>query len=428
MLIALIRRQLQQAHKIAVVKNISWLLSERMLQAGAGILVSALLARTLGPAQFGLFQYALSLTLVAGSATLCCGSEVVIPRLVQQPEATKAILGGAFLLRLSAALLACLGLNIFAHYHTEPPLSTMLGILSVMVLLHEPFNLVIAWLQSRTYNRPGVLINSVGVCLRIIIVSALYAAGSQSLSAYTSAWAVEACLVVTLLTGYFFSQHTVSFSPAQLKLWLKELAYHGSLLWVGLFCMKSFLRMDRLMLKSFVDLEQLGFYASAMQVVEGLTSIAPILANSFAPHFVYKIDDRKQAWRNIKHALFMILGLSLTAASLIAVLAQWIIPLVFGQHFLAAIPLLQKAIFISLLVFIDAMLTPMLLRQRASHWILFKWVAAILAAFCVNMGLIPLWGPSGALAAYASGYIIAISMSLVYIIRSLTSETALHTK
>ena len=53
-----------------IIRNILWMLTERGAQIAGGIAVSGLLARSLGAAQFGLFQYAQSLVFLAASLTL----------------------------------------------------------------------------------------------------------------------------------------------------------------------------------------------------------------------------------------------------------------------------------------------------------------------------------------------------------------------
>src|SRR5690348_2385387 len=87
--------------------NIVWLGLERLTQIAVAIVISGLLARYLGPGDFGKWQYANTLLLVIAPITWVCGAEILVPTIVHRPPAeTGAVLGSAFVLRMGVSVLA----------------------------------------------------------------------------------------------------------------------------------------------------------------------------------------------------------------------------------------------------------------------------------------------------------------------------------
>src|SRR6266576_1586827 len=84
----------------------AWLFADRLVRQGLGLLVLIWMARYLGPAQFGLFNYAVAYVTLVWSFTDLGLSSIVVRNLVKKPAETPAILGAAFLLRLGAVILA----------------------------------------------------------------------------------------------------------------------------------------------------------------------------------------------------------------------------------------------------------------------------------------------------------------------------------
>ena len=89
-----------------VVRNILWALVERGLQIVMTLIITGLIAREFGPELYGKWQYALSLLFIATTLTYLCGSEVVVPRLVANPERAGKVLGTAFAIRILISSIA----------------------------------------------------------------------------------------------------------------------------------------------------------------------------------------------------------------------------------------------------------------------------------------------------------------------------------
>ena len=82
-----------------VWSNIGWLFADRLVRQGLGLLVLIWMARYLGPAQFGLLNYAAAYVALVWSFTDLGLSSIVVRNLVKKPNEMPATLGAAFFLR-----------------------------------------------------------------------------------------------------------------------------------------------------------------------------------------------------------------------------------------------------------------------------------------------------------------------------------------
>jgi O-antigen/teichoic acid export membrane protein len=394
-----------------IFRNILWMLTERGAQIAGGIAVSGLLARSLGAAQFGLFQYAQSLVFLAASLTLLCGSEVVVPRLVGKPEAEqRTVIAHAFVLRLAAAAVAYTLLTIYVLGFAESNLVAVTLWLGVALWFREPSGIVIAWLQARTFNRPSVTANLCGLAAKLALVAVLFVTHAD-VTAFAVVYAVEAIVAAALLVRYYLTH-----SPKTVIVWrrslLLELLRSGAVFWGGLMLMILFKRIDQLVLKPIIPLSELGAYAAAMQITENFVLVAPIIANSLAPQLIFQTTDNATARRNTVRAVWLMVAAGASLAVPIACLAPWIVHLIYGAGFAESAQILRISALMGILVFADAALNLTLIRRGAGRWVVAKWLCAAVVAFLVVRGLAPQLGAFAGALGYGAGYAAALVLGV----------------
>lgn len=410
-----------------VWRNIAWLIAERGLQIIGALVITALMARALGPADFGLFQYAQSLVFVASALTMVCGAEVLVPRLTtaieagQHASATQLLRQG-LLLRLAGAATAYAGLLVWCGLHPETPATAVVcAVLGLSLWLREPSGVVIAWSQAQTHNRPVVLIHSAALGIKLLLVALASLLGWASPVLLAVVFATESALVALLLWRlYARQQHqrptdstaSSGLASPSTETGLVALARQGLVYFVGLLGMMLMRRLDQIMLKDQIDLSSLGTWAAAMQITDHVILLASITAAAAAPRLVYAVADARTARRHIL-ALSLGLGLAGTAAAaLLTVMAPLIVRLIYGQAFAQTVALLQWSAWLAPLAFAEAGLNLGLLRQHRARQVAIKWLSAAALTGGVNALAIPVWGALGALLGLACGFGVALLFSL----------------
>jgi polysaccharide transporter, PST family len=397
--------------------NIVWLGLERLTQIAVAIVISGLLARYLGPDAFGKWQYANTLLLVIAPVTWVCGAEILVPTIVHRPPTeTGAVLGSAFVLRMTVSVLAlALTWAWIAAGFIDPLVGAMLAGLAVTLLFREPFIGVInAWLQSMTYSKPQLLASMSAAIVKAALVYALVrmAAGASS---FGWLWALEAAGIGAALVLYYMRRHDGKLGWRFDRALFRHFASAGTVFWIGLIGMYLFLKLDRLMLAHRISFAELGLYSAAQQLNENWIALALMLSQTIAPAFVYRVQDKAQLRRNMMRLFAMTAALMIAGAAVLDALAGFIIARVFGPNYAGAADIFRWAVWLSLPAGIEAIGNLVVLKYQAKYVLLSKWLFALAVAFAVNLFAIPRYEGYGALVGLAAGYAAAACVNFYYI-------------
>lgn len=401
--------------------NLVWLGLERVTQIVVGIIISGVLARYFGPTVFGKWQYANTVLLVILPLTWVCGAEILVPTIIEKPPSQLgAVLGSAFVLRISVAVFILLatwaGIAIgVSSGKIDAVVGAMLAGLALTLLFSEPFIAVIAaWLQSMTFNRPQLLTSMTTAVIKAALVwllarMALPAAGFGWL------WALESAVIGTVLMLYYRRRHGGRLNWRVDKPLLRHFTMTGTVFWLGLIGMYLFLKLDRLMLERAVSFASLGRYAAAQQLNENWITLALLLAQTIAPAFVYRVQQTTQLRRNLVRLFALTVVLMATGALILNALAGFIILHIFGSAYAGAIGIFRWAVWLSVPAGIEAIGNLVVLKYQAKFVLLAKWLLALAVAFMVNLVAIRRLGAYGALVGLAAGYVAAASVNFYYL-------------
>ena len=87
----------------SVVINSAWLIGDKLIRLGLGLLVTVWLARHFGPETFGVWNYAMAFVAFFGAVATLGMDGVIVRELVREGADIGALLGTALWLRLGAA-------------------------------------------------------------------------------------------------------------------------------------------------------------------------------------------------------------------------------------------------------------------------------------------------------------------------------------
>lgn len=395
-----------------ITHNIFWLLAEHGTRMALGLLVAAVLARQLGVEQYGVFQYAISLVAVFSSISFICGAEVLVPMLTTADvKARQEIMGNAFTVRLFFSVIAFIGLISFSFFTEERQVFYLITLLGVTLLFNESFGVVTAWLQSQTNSKPRSILVMVSLVVKAGIMGGLYYYKVNSPLYYALAYIIDPLTVASGLLFIFYKKTGQTFFnysfPIAYDLFRKGLPFF----W-GLMAMFAFQRLDLIMLKQLSDLQTLGYYAAAAELLKSVTAISGILAASMAPLLVYRYDNMEVIKKNVLKVSVVMLLVAVTGVLLVQVLAPLFIPLLFGKQYQASIPILSALVWVSCLFFVNEGLNLFIVKMGAGKLVIYKWLMALLVAASTNYFLIPKYDAFGAVFGYALGYLSAVIFGL----------------
>ena len=388
-----------------------WLSGDRLLRMGVGLVVTAGMARQLGPAAYGLFGYALALCDLASPLARLGLDTVVVRDVTREPARAGEILGTAALLRLGGGLLAA-ALAIAAVLLLRPaePVTLAVVALAALALPVQMADVVDFWFQSRVDARRVFLARNLAFGLASLLRLALILAAA-SVVAYAGAWLLETALAALLLALFFRR------TPGAPAAWTATRRAAAALLatsWplilsgVGVLL---YLRVDQVMLGQLLDDRALGHFTAAVRLSEVWYFIPGALVTSVLPSLVALRQTDPARYQDRLRQLFALMTVAARAiAAPVSLAAGPLVTLLFGEAFRPAAAILVVHVWSCVFVFWGVAQGPWILAEDATRLTIERMFTAAALKIGLNLLLIPRFGAVGAayasLAAYAySGWL-----------------------
>ena len=117
------------------VKNATWIIVCKIIQAGLSLVVTMLSSRVLGPAGYGLINYAMSIVTFLAPIMYLGFTSVLVQEIVQHPELEGETLGTAVAMSFFSSLVCIGGVAAFVSIANKGETETLIVCLLYSVLL-----------------------------------------------------------------------------------------------------------------------------------------------------------------------------------------------------------------------------------------------------------------------------------------------------
>lgn len=378
-----------------------WLLIDRGVRLGGGLAVSVLVARALGPSEFGLLSYAFTIALFATATATLGGDGILVRELVQQPDDAPHILGSAALLRLVAGMLG-LALAGVAAALLRPD-DAMLSGLTLILGIAAPLaasQVIDLWFQARRQPRDAVLARigafAASAALRVGLIYT-----DAPLSAF--AWAIGGEALVGALAALLVYRRAGGrvrawrFSRKQTHLLLHD----GLPLLAASLLVTLYLRIDQVMIGGLLGDAPLGIYAAAVRLAEPWVILPTTVIAAALPRLVALHAADQAAFERRMTQLYAAIAAYGYAIGLAVTLAAGaVVPFLLGPAFREAIPSVIVLTWAGLFAALGSARGAYLTALGQTHLHTPTVVLGALANVLLNVWLIPAYGLLGA--AFAS--------------------------
>jgi len=393
------------SQNLRVIFNTQWLLFDKFLRIGIGVLLNAWMARFLGTEDFGILRYAVALvSLFIPLAEL--GLSTIAVREFLNPRAQKyQLVGTIFSLKLAAAAAAVIGCGVVAFFiDKEENLLRILILIISCGMLFQAFDVIDYWFQSRIESKFVVIAKSAAFIISSSIKIVLLLS-QASLIAFGMALIADSILnAIALIVIFQWRKNDLTQSKISLELAKSLLHSSSPLIFSGI--MKIvFLRIDQIMIKNMLDASELGIYSAAVQLSEGFFFIPMILHASVFPTIVEAKEQssalfyqKLQTFYNLLALLGYAIAISITISSTI------IIGVLYGPEYSRSANLLAVLIWSVVFINIGVGRSAFLISMDMTKFHFFSMTAAGILNIGLNFVLIPEFGLSGAAIASIMSY------------------------
>lgn len=398
-----------------LITNTGFLILDRVIRLGFGLVVGIWLARYLGPEQFGLYNYALAYVGLFGAIALLGLDSIVVRDLVKEPAVSSEILGTAFVLKLVASSATVLVMSVVLLL-LQPTDGVLHGIVLVfgIALVLQAFDVIDFWFQAQIKSSSVVIMRNVAfVLLTVVKIGLIY--WQAPLAAFVWAYTAEIALsAIGLLIVYQLHRQPLGswrFRFARAKQLIRDA---WPLLLSGVAVM-IYMRIDQIMLGQWLGNETVGQYAAATRLVEVWYFIPMAIYSSALPAIVAGKALGEADYQKRLQRLFDVMAvLAIMITIPVLLLAGPLVPLLYGSEYAPSGSILAVLSLSLIFTFFGLAQSTWEVAEGYTQFGLWKRLAGALVNVLLNLWLLPIYGGLGAAVATVFSYAVAGSLANVF--------------
>lgn len=329
-------KKLLELLKGKLAQNAGWLIGAKIYQLVINLAISMLMARYLGPSNFGLVNYAASFTTLF-TAICTLGIDSILVNELLHSRDNGRLLGSAIGLRLCSSGLSVLTiLGLAWVLNPQEPITIQVVLLYSISLMFQCFDSINCWFQANLESKVTAMVSAAGYTVAAIYKAFLLIT-QKDVRWFAAAHAVEyAFVAMLLLLAYRKSRNRLQ--PIRFSASLgKELLGKSYHFIISGMMIALYSQMDRVMLKSMISEEAVGYYSCASTISTFWAFVLVAIIDAAKPVILAKFSENKRAFEVGLIRLYgTILYLSALATVGLSLLSKPLILIMFGKDYLPA--------------------------------------------------------------------------------------------
>src|SRR6218665_944934 len=374
----------------AVLHNSGWLVADKVFRALAAIVVSAWVARYLGPADFGKLSFILAIVAFFQVVSVLGLDGIVVRDIVKNKEEAGLILGTALAMRLPPGAFWWIGIVLAMMIIYGPGNDNMWMALFIGgSLIFQAADTVDLWFQSQTQSRRTVLVKFLAVLLSALLRIFLIVQGA-SLIYFAAAFFVEFAIQALALAFSYRRFPCGRQWKAQIKTTGKELLKESWPFLLSSVSVLVYMRLDQVMIKEMLSEKELGIYSAVTLISIGWYFIPAAIVTSLLPSMTIIKEQNEQLYLQRLAKMFRFFLLMSTALCL---LVYWqggkLIGIIYGEKYMEGAELLSIHMLSNIPLSLGTGSTIWIILERRQNQNLIKTILGSIVSIVLNSILIP---------------------------------------
>ncbi|MGE6754765.1 flippase [Rossellomorea sp. NPDC071047] len=392
--------------------NTGWLFVDKILRMSVNLIISVWIAKYLGPKNFGLLNYALSIIMIVSAVTPLGLVGIVVRDLVKQPNKKNVILGTSFSLRLISSIIGFCLLMILVWFNNDDTTTNYVLLILAFSVLFQPLEIIAIWFESEVKSKYTVI--SKGIVFAIISALKLLSI-ILNLNLIIIAWIFSLELIlgsISLLIIFLYKKNSMRVWSFNKSIAIDMLKQSWPLIFSSMAAI-IYMKVDQIMLKHLVDEVAVGIYSVAVRLTEAWYFIPIAIVSSYFPKLVKdKIESKDKYFKNLQKLLDLLFVMSFTLAIVTSFLSGYVIDFLFGEEYIESANVLSIQIWTGVFVFLRTLLSKWLINEGLLIYSLVSHGLGAVSNILLNLILIPNYGATGASIATLISYSVSTYLFL----------------
>ena len=397
-----------------IIHNAGWLLADKFLRLGMGLLVSAWVARYLGPSQYGELAYVLSFVAFFQIISQLGLDGIAIRDMARDRESASVILGTVFRLRIITGSFCWLGaVCSIALFRPGDSYTLLLTAIVAGSLVFQAADTVDLWFQSQTQSKRTVFAKTISYLLNSLFKISLILSKASLLYFAIAGLAEIAMSAIALYVSY--GRFSAPFKWAWDVAWGKRLLKESWPYMLSGFAITIYMRIDQIMLREMLGTRELGIFSAALPFSTTWYFIPMMIAQSAGPSIAQKKQSDSAGYeRSIDRLFSLMWWIMLPLCIAIALLSVPIIQLLYGVAYSASSNVLAVHCFGNIPIALGVMQGIWIVNERKNMLSLVQTVIGAITNIGLNFFMITKYGALGAAVATVASHCVSVFSTILF--------------
>lgn len=381
--------------KSKVTKNAGWIIGGRIYHMALAFFVGLLTARYLGPANFGLINYATTYTTFFASFCTLGINSIIVKEFIDHPDEEGETIGSAIILRFFSSVLSIimmLGITLIADKGEAT--THVVVFLCAIGVLFQVVDTLNYWFQSRLESKYAAFSTVISYTAVSIYKIWLLATG-KSVQWFAVSTSIDYLVVAIVLLIVYKKKSgpRFAFSWKKSKSLLKS-SYHFIL--AGLM-VSIYGSTDKFMLKQLLNESEVGFYSTALSLCNTWTFVLTAIIDSLYPTILQSFGkDNCLFERRNKQLYAIVFYISVVVSLGISILAGPIIRILYGASYEPAVVPLRIITWYTAFTYLGVARNAWIVSYKKQNYLKYLYIGSAITNVILNALLIPQMGAAGA--------------------------------
>lgn len=396
------------------LKNATWIVACKIVQSILSFIIGTLTVRYLGPTNYGVITYAVSVVSFLLPIMQLGLNNTLVKEFIKNPNNEGQILGTALVINIISSLFSIAGAITFVSIANAGERETIIVCaLYSFVLLFQATEMTMYWFQAKLLSKYPSIATLIAYVVVAIYKVYLLVTG-KSVVWFAASYVLDFFLLSIILLVIYkkLSTQKLSFNRNIARDLLSRSKYY-----IIPSLMVAFYRhTDRIMLKLMIGDTETGLFSAAIACT-GMTGFVFHAIVDSARAVILETKERAPELyeRKVVQLYSIIIAFALTQSVCMTILAKPIIYLLYGEAYLAAVPMLQFAVWYNTFGYLASVRNIWILAEEKQKHLLKINLIGALSNIVLNACLIPVLGGVGAaIASIISLFLTNVVIGFIY--------------
>jgi O-antigen/teichoic acid export membrane protein len=396
--------------KINMTKNVIWLSADKVIRTMVALFISAAIARELGPSEYGLLAYALTIiAILQGLGTLGM-DQIIIKKIAEDNSDKEKVIVNAILLRLIFGIILY-ALTILCFYNS---IYENLFFYTGILLVFQCIDVIDLWCQGMNNARLMVMVRL--FTLSIISIYRIHLLDNEStVEQYALSYSYEYILILCISYYIFYKYISkIIYKNININMCLNLLEQSWRYILSGIF-ISLYMKLDQILINHYLGSAELAKYSVVVPLVSYISYLPALINIILLPYFSkMRIENFNKYKILLNYTQKLLIITSICAYIFLYSLSNFLINILYGSQYIDSVEIMQIYAFTLIPIFLGVGQGLWAVTENKSKVILINSLAGLVSSLVLNLILIPLYGIKGAaISTVISYFISAILMNLI---------------